>query len=140
MGVGINASLPQLLLEARVPEILDLIVSPPGQLCCNLRPPVPKDSMEFNDEVFLLLRERTSLEVRPQVVYPPQPAALATSLEPCEFRDRAPAAMAVFGYVIHELLVLLRGPEPLSQLLLVATRMPPHFGAMQNPRARNLHS
>jgi hypothetical protein len=33
--------------------------------------------------------------------------------------------------VIHELLILLRGPEPLSQLLLVAARMPPHFSAMQ---------
>jgi hypothetical protein len=39
--------------------------------------------MEFDDEVFLLLRECTSFEVRPQVVYPPQPAALATPLKPC---------------------------------------------------------
>jgi hypothetical protein len=39
--------------------------------------------MELNDEVFFLLRECTSLEVRPQIVYPPQPAALAASLEPC---------------------------------------------------------
>jgi hypothetical protein len=49
----------------------------------------------------------------------------------CKFRDGAPAAMAMLGYVIHELLILLRGPEPLSQLLLVAARMPPHFSAMQ---------
>jgi hypothetical protein len=45
--------------------------------------------------------------------------------------------MAMLGYVIHELLILLRGPEPLSQLLLVAARMPPHFSAMQKLRARN---
>jgi hypothetical protein len=38
--------------------------------------------MEFNDEVFLVLSECTSLKVWPQVVYPPQPAALATPLEP----------------------------------------------------------
>lgn len=132
MGVGINAFLPELLLDARIPEILDLVVSPPRQLSCNLRPPVPKDSMELNDEVFFLLRECTSLEVRPQIVYPPQPAALAASLEPCKFRNRTPAAMAMLGYVIHELLILLRGPEPLPQFLLVAARMPPHFSAMQD--------
>ncbi|AQK95237.1 hypothetical protein ZEAMMB73_Zm00001d010906 [Zea mays] len=40
--------------------------------------------------------------------------------------------MAMLCYVIHEFLILLRGPEPLSQLLLVAARMPPHLNAMQN--------
>ena len=52
----------------------------------------------------------------------------------CEFRDGAPAAMAVLGYVVHELLILLRGPEPLPKLLLVAAGVPPHFSAMQNLR------
>lgn len=40
--------------------------------------------------------------------------------------------MAMLCYVIHEFLIFLRGPEPLSQLLLVAARMPPHLNAMQN--------
>ena len=49
--------------------------------------------------------------------------------------------MAVLGYVIHELLVLLGGPEPLPQFLLVAARVPPHYSAMQNlRRARNSRS
>jgi hypothetical protein len=38
--------------------------------------------MQLNDEVLLLLGECPSLEVRPQVVYPPEPAALSTPLEP----------------------------------------------------------
>jgi hypothetical protein len=44
--------------------------------------PVPKDSVEFNDEVFFVLRKCTSFQVRPQVVHPPQPTALATPLKP----------------------------------------------------------
>lgn len=57
-----------------------------------------------------------------------------------EFGNRAPAAMAMLCYVIHEFLILLRGPEPLSQLLLVAARMPPHLNAMQNLGAPNSQS
>lgn len=48
--------------------------------------------------------------------------------------------MAMLCYVIHEFLILLRGPEPLSQLLLVAARMPPHLDAMQNLGASNSQS
>ena len=42
---------------------------------------VPYHGMEVYDEVLLLLRECAPLEVWPQVVYPPQPAALATPLK-----------------------------------------------------------
>ena len=44
------------------------------------------------------------------------------------------------GDVSDELLILLRGPEPLPQLLLVAARMPPHLNAMQNLGAPNSQS
>jgi hypothetical protein len=36
--------------------------------------------------------------------------------------------MAVLGNVVHELLVLLGGPEPSPQLLLVAARLLRHAG------------
>jgi hypothetical protein len=42
---------------------------------------VSQQGMEVYDEVLLLLREGAPLEVWPQVVYPPQPAALATPLK-----------------------------------------------------------
>jgi hypothetical protein len=46
--------------------------------------------------------------------------------------------MAMLCYVIHEFLIFLRRPEPLSQLLLVAARMPPHLVTpMRNLRALN---
>jgi hypothetical protein len=41
--------------------------------------------------------------------------------------------MAMLCYVVHEFLILLGGPEPLSQLLLVAARMPPHLNANAEP-------
>lgn len=129
--------------------------------------PVAHDSMEFNDKVFLFLRECTSFEVRPQVIYPPQSATLATPLKPCnhqlgryqksgrkkwswrgkekqwkwvieknkvhmnfdctcKLRDSAPTAMPMLGYVVHELLIFLRRPEPLPQLLLVTAGVPSH--------------
>jgi hypothetical protein len=46
----------------------------------------------------------------------------------CELRDGAPAAMAVLGNVVHELLVLLRRPQPPPQLLLVVARLIRHAG------------
>jgi len=37
--VGIDPHLEQLLLDARVPEVLDLVVSPTRKMCRNLGPP-----------------------------------------------------------------------------------------------------
>jgi hypothetical protein len=36
--------------------------------------------MELKDEVLLLCRERAPLQIRPQVIDPSKPAALATAL------------------------------------------------------------
>lgn len=111
MCAGVNAPLPQFLLDARVPKILYLIICSSWQLRSNLRPPgkkkkfdrtaniseviveleeitretiklpVAQDCMELNYQVLLLLRECASLEVGTQIVYPPQPAALAAPLQ-----------------------------------------------------------
>ena len=45
--------------------------------------PVAKCFVESNDEVLFVLGEAAPLEVRPQVVHPPQPAALAAPLQAC---------------------------------------------------------
>jgi hypothetical protein len=44
----------------------------------------------------------------------------------CELRDGAPGSESVVGNVAHELLVLLRRPQPSPQLLLVAARLLRH--------------
>lgn len=76
--------------------------------------------MQMNDELFLLGGESTPLEVRPQVVDPAQAAALAAPLQPGIPCDVAPATLSVVQHVVHELVVLLRGPESLSQPAVVA--------------------
>lgn len=83
VGVGIQALRNELLLDAGVPEVLDLVVGPAGQVFGNLRPPVAEYPVNVDDCPLLLRRERPPLEVGSQVVYPPQPATLATSLQAC---------------------------------------------------------
>jgi hypothetical protein len=39
VGGGVDALLPELLLDARVPEVFDLVVRPPRQLRRDLGPP-----------------------------------------------------------------------------------------------------
>ena len=55
-----------------------------------------------------------------------------------EFGDGAPAAVAVLGNVVHELIVLLRGPEPSPQPLLVAARLLRHGRVRQRNVRREL--
>lgn len=44
--------------------------------------PVAYDPMEADDQLLLLRSEPASPDVRPQIIYPPQPATLPTSLKP----------------------------------------------------------
>lgn len=45
---------------------------------------VSKDGMEIENRLFLLRRELSSLDIRPQVIRPPQSAALPTSIQTCD--------------------------------------------------------
>ena len=106
--------------------------------------PVPKESMELDDGLFLLQAELAPLDVWSQVVGPPQPATLPAPLQPCtewqrsQFsptmsrprlrrltgfgRQRSPAPVAVLLDVGEQLLVFLRRPGPLLQAHLLAAR------------------
>lgn len=53
--VWIDPLLHQLLLQTRIPKVLDLIVCSSRQFCCNLCPPVSKKLMESENEIFFLL-------------------------------------------------------------------------------------
>ena len=78
--------------------------------------------MELDDDVVFLLCEVAALEVRPQVVDPPQPAALAAAQQPRRLGKRPPAALAVGLDVGDEALVLLLGPGALVRVSLLAAR------------------
>uniref|UniRef100_A0A0A9GGI7 Uncharacterized protein n=1 Tax=Arundo donax TaxID=35708 RepID=A0A0A9GGI7_ARUDO len=93
--------------------------------------------MQADDRVLLLLREAAPLQVGAEVVDPPQPAALAAPLQPCELGHGAPAPDTVTDDVIVELLVFLGRPEPLAQLLLDSAaggRVPSHSRAFGSAR------
>jgi hypothetical protein len=108
--------------------------------------------VELDDGLLLLQAELAPLDVRPEVVGPPEPAALAAPLQPCRKKgpcrmaseeawlisqrrkeqrtglggQRAPAAVAVLVNVGEQVLVLLRRPRPPLQSVLVAARRSPH--------------
>lgn len=89
--------------------------------------PIAQSSMEIDDEPLLRLTEQASLEVRPQVVRPPEPAALTAPEQPRELGDRAPAAMAIGEDEVDELLVLLPRPGPLLHSQLITAWTSPHL-------------
>ena len=78
--------------------------------------------MELDDELVFLLCEVAPLEVRAQVVDPPQPAALPAAQQPRCLRKRPPAALAVGLDVSDEALVLFLGPGTLVRVSLLAAR------------------
>lgn len=82
-----------------------------GHVC----PLVAVLGVELDDEARLLRREGALLEVRPQVVGPPQPAALAAPQQRRAPVHRVPVPFPVPPHVLRQHLVLLRTPHPLLQ-------------------------
>ena len=139
MRLGIDASAEELPLDVGVPVVLDLVVRPPGQSPSYQRPPadtkqasiglpshppimnrrterkkatrllVSQQAMEFDDELIFLLREIAALEIRPKVVYPPEPAALATSQQP--YTRTETKKLSIPGRT-HRMKLISRGREP----------------------------
>lgn len=81
--------------------------------------PVAEDGMKVKNELLLLDGEGAALEIRAQVVDPPKSAALPASLQASIPRDVAPTPLPVPHHVVHQLLVLLRRPQPFPQLATV---------------------
>jgi hypothetical protein len=77
----------------------------------------------FSEEKLSFL-ERT--EIRRTGIIDKNREQTISILRTCKSWDSAPAAVPVLGYMVEEFLILLRRPEPLPQLLLVAAGMPPH--------------
>ena len=95
---------------------------------------VAEEAVELDDELVLLLREVAALEVGPEVVDPPEAAALAAAEQAGGLGQRAPAPLAVRLDVRHEPVVLLLGPRALVGVRLLAARRPPHGGRRAKTR------
>jgi hypothetical protein len=144
-------------------EAAGIVAVPVGVSCCRFLL-VAEDAVELDDGLVLLEGEAAALDVRAEVVGPPQPAALPAPRQPChkinyfevkqpaayDERDRsgkekrtvtgilgegAPVALPVLVDVGDEPLVLLRRPRPFLQPGLVTARRAPHLGAL-DPRTQ----
>jgi hypothetical protein len=78
-------------------------------------PLVPHLGVELDDEALLLGGEGALLEVGPQVVRPPEAAALAAAGQPRVLLHRVPVPLAVLLDVVQQDGVLRRRPGPFLQ-------------------------
>jgi hypothetical protein len=83
--------------------------------------------VELDDGVLLLPGEVAALDVRAQVVDPPEPAALAAAQQAGLLGQRPPVAVAVALNVRHQDPVLLRRPGTPLEPHLLAARSTPHL-------------
>jgi len=74
-----------LLAHVRSPVVLDLVVGAAGHGLGDARPPVAQLGVEVEDEALLLGAHPPALQVRVQVVHPPQTAALPRPIQTCTF-------------------------------------------------------
>jgi hypothetical protein len=80
-----------LLLDPGPPVVLDLVVGPAGEVLGDLGPLVPQRGLELPDDGVLRWRDAAAPHPGPQVVEPPQPAALPVAVEPWTYvRINAP--------------------------------------------------
>jgi hypothetical protein len=103
VGGGVDAHLPELLLDVGVPVVLDLVVRPSRQVRRDLGPPVAQLRVQVDHRFLLLLRQLPALQVRPQVVGPPQPAALPATQQSCSKSTSTSESMTPWRLGEHEL-------------------------------------
>ncbi|RZS20780.1 hypothetical protein BHM03_00053338 [Ensete ventricosum] len=87
---------------------------------------VPNQAMELDDELVFCRRKVAVLEIGAEVVYAPEPAALATSKQ--TFKSRQIPTFATGLDVRDRLLVFLFRPISLVRMSLVTARRPAHAG------------
>ena len=69
--------------------------------------------MEFYDDALLLVGEFSAANIGAKIVGPSEAAALAAAVKSRALWESSPAAVAVFLYVLHELLIFFRCPGSL---------------------------
>jgi len=76
-------------LRVWVRVVLDLVVGASRHGLGDTRPSVAPLGVEVHHEALLVGAHRAALEVRVQVVHPPEPAALPRAVETCESSKRS---------------------------------------------------
>lgn len=88
--------------------------------------PIAKASMEINDKFLFSFIKETPFQVRPEVVNPPETAALAAAAESGELRQDTPATLAMCENEGDQFVVLISSPRTFLDTKFVATRLPAH--------------
>lgn len=82
--------------------------------------------MELDDELIFFFSEVAALEVRSEVVDPPQPTALAAAKKAGGFGQRAPAAFTVSSDISNEAIIFFFGPSSFVRVSLFTAWRSPH--------------
>ena len=82
---------------------------------------VTKEAMELDDELIFLFSEISPLEVRPEVVDPPEAAALAAAEESGGLWQRSPAPLPVGPYIRYQPIIFLLCPCPFVRVSFLTT-------------------
>ena len=88
-ALDVAAEVPGVLLHAGAPVVLDLVVRAPGEVLRDLGPAVAPARVQVQDQQQLLRSDVAPPHVGPQVVEPPEAAALARALQACSERSRS---------------------------------------------------
>lgn len=95
--------------------------------------PVANKGMQMDNKLFFLRRESSTFKIRPKIINPTKTTTLPTSLKPCIPSNVTPTTLSIAQHIPHQLLVLLRRPQPfpvfvLLHILFPVTRLRfPHF-------------
>jgi hypothetical protein len=87
MGQGIDSHTDKLSLQMRVPVVLDLIVRSTRQSTGYQRPLISKECVQFENKIVFVLRKTPTFQIRAKIIYPSQPATLATPKKTCGLRE-----------------------------------------------------
>jgi hypothetical protein len=126
VSLRVYATANKLAFNVCVPIILDLIICSSRQSSSYQRPFISKQAVKFNNDLIFFFSEIASLEVRPQIVYPPQSATLATPKQTCSFGEGTPAALTMSTDVIDKALVFFLSPSAFVGVGFFTARRPPH--------------
>lgn len=89
---------------------------------------VSQNRMKVDDCAVFFFREFTSLNIRPQIISPPQPAAFATPIKTSFLWKCPPTSMALLADIFHKLLIFFCCPWPfLHSTILLTAWNPTHI-------------
>lgn len=83
--------------------------------------------MKINNQLFFGFSEKTSLQVRAEIISPTKAATFATTTEAGKLGDGSPTALAIGENKVDEFFVFFSCPRPFFHSKFVTARLPAHL-------------